>query len=67
MKHPHSYTFGGDSYIKGFHILLQALRELGKSLEKLKRLNEKYRNLKIQVVGRIGYEKLLIYTDKHGL
>lgn len=66
---------GGDSYIKGFYILLQALRELGKqgikakfiltnkyrseSLEKLKRLNEKYRSLEIRVVGRIEYEKVI--------
>ena len=66
---------GGDSYIKGFHILLQALKELGKqgikarfiltnryslrNLEILKRLSGKYRNLEIQVVGRVSYEKLL--------
>jgi len=66
---------GGDSYVKGFHILLQALKELGKqgikarfiltgnysirSLEILKRLSRKYRNFEIQVVGRVEYEELL--------
>ena len=66
---------GGDSYVKGFHILLQALRKIGKqgdktrfiltnrynprNLEILKRLNEKYRNLEIRVMGRVNYEKLL--------
>jgi len=66
---------GGDSYVKGFHILLQTLNKLGKqgikvrfiltnrysprNLEMLKRLGEKYRNLEIQVVGRVDYEELL--------
>jgi len=66
---------GGDSYVKGFHILLQALKELGKqgikarfilagnhsirSLEILKRLSKKYRNFEIQAVGRVEYEELL--------
>jgi len=66
---------GGNSYVKGFHVLLQALKDLGKrgikvkfiltnkysprNLEILKHLSEKYRNLKIQVVGRVGYEELL--------
>jgi glycosyltransferase involved in cell wall biosynthesis len=65
---------GGDSYIKGFHILLQALSKLGKqgvrarfilankystkSLEALRRLSYKYGNLDIQVLGRMEYEKL---------
>jgi len=71
---------GGDSYVKGFHILLQALKELGKqgikarfiltnrysprNLEILKRLSEKYRNLEIQVVGRVDYEELLEIRKK---
>jgi len=66
---------GGDSYVKGFHVLLQALNKLGKqgikarfiltnrysprNLEILKHLSEKYRNLEIQVVGRVDYEELL--------
>jgi len=66
---------GGDNYVKGFHILLRALKELGKqglkarfilagnysvrSLEILKRLSKEYRNLEIQVVGRVEYEELL--------
>ena len=66
---------GGDSYVKGFHMLLQTLRELGrrgvkarfiltntyrqKSLEKLKRLNEKYENLEILVAGRLKYEEVI--------
>jgi len=66
---------GGDSYIKGFHILLQTLNKLGKqgvkarfiltnrysprSLELLKQLSDKYRNLEIQVLGRIEYSKLI--------
>jgi glycosyltransferase involved in cell wall biosynthesis len=66
---------GGDSYVKGFHILLQALNKLGKrevkarfiltnrysprSLEILKQLSDKYRNLEIQVLGRIEYNKLI--------
>ena len=66
---------GGDGYVKGFHILLQALNKLGRqgikarfiltnrysprNLEILKRLGEKRRNLEIQVVGRVDYEELL--------
>jgi glycosyltransferase involved in cell wall biosynthesis len=66
---------GGDSYVKGFPLLLQILRELGKrgdkirfiltnsygprSLRTLKALNEKYRNLEIRVVGRVTYEEIL--------
>jgi glycosyltransferase involved in cell wall biosynthesis len=65
---------GGDSYVKGFRVLLQALSKLGKqgvrarfiltnkystrSLEALRRLSYKCGNLDIQVVGRIKYEKL---------
>jgi len=65
---------GGDSYIKGFHILLQALNKLGKqgfkasfiltnkyshqSLEMLKKLSEKYSSLNIQLLGRVEYSKL---------
>lgn len=66
---------GGDSYVKGFHLLLQALNKLGKqgvkarfnltnkyspqSLEKLRRLSRKYSNLDIQVLGRVEHTELL--------
>jgi len=66
---------GGDSYVKGFHILLQALNRLGKqgvkarfiltnrysprSLEILKQLSDKYRNLEIRVLGKIEYSRLI--------
>jgi len=66
---------GGDSYIKGFHILLQILNKLGKhgikarfilaggygskSLGTLEQLSNKYRNLEIQILGRVKYGKLL--------
>ena len=66
---------GGDSYVKGFHVLLQAMKYLGKrgvkarfiltnkyspeSLSALKQLGEKYRNLEIEVMGKIEYSKLL--------
>jgi len=65
---------GGDSYVKGFHILLQALSKLSKqgvkarfilageykprSLETIRQLCFKYRNLNIQVLNRVEYEKL---------
>ncbi|OYT57526.1 MAG: hypothetical protein B6U76_00725 [Desulfurococcales archaeon ex4484_217_2] len=66
---------GGDSYVKGFHILVQALKQLGKqgikakfiftnrynskSCMLLKRLNKMYRNLEIEVVGRVEYNVLI--------
>ena len=66
---------GGGSYAKGFHILLQALREVGKrgvksrfilankyshrNLKILKGLSKKYGNLEIQIVGRVKYEELV--------
>jgi glycosyltransferase involved in cell wall biosynthesis len=66
---------GGDSYVKGFHILLQALNKLGRqgvkarfiftnrysprSFEILKQLSDKYGNLEIRVLGRIKYSKLI--------
>ena len=66
---------GGDRYVKGFHVLLQAMGELGKrgvkarfilansysqrSLKALKALSEKYGSLEINVVGRIEYRELL--------
>jgi glycosyltransferase involved in cell wall biosynthesis len=66
---------GGDRYVKGFHILLLAMGELGKrgvkarviladsyrqrSLKALKTLSEKYGNLEINVAGRIEHRELL--------
>jgi len=66
---------GGDSYIKGFHILLQALNRLGRqgvkarfiltnryspgSLEILKQLSDRYRDLEIRVLGKIEYSRLI--------
>jgi glycosyltransferase involved in cell wall biosynthesis len=68
----------GDSYVKGFQVLLQALNKLGKrgvkarfiftnkyssrNLQILKQLSEKHRNLDIQVLGRMEYNKL---TELH--
>jgi len=65
----------GDSYVKGFHILLQALSKLGKqgvrarfvftnkysprSLGMLKQLSDRYGNLEIRVLGKIEYSKLI--------
>lgn len=69
----------GDTYVKGFHILLQTLKKLGKlgvkaefilmntysprSLEELRKLEERYRNIRVQVIGRVKYETL---TKLHG-
>jgi len=71
---------GGDSYVKGFHILLQTMKLLGrqgvkarfiltnryssKSISALRQLNEKYRNLEINVVGTIEYNELLKLHQK---
>jgi len=65
---------GGDSHVKGFHILMQALNKLGiqgvkarfifigeyssESLETLKRLSRKYKSLNIQVLGRVEHGEL---------
>jgi len=69
---------GGDSYVKGFQVLLQALNKLGKrgvkarfiftnkyssgNLQILKQLSEKHGNLDIQVLGRMEHNKL---TELH--
>jgi glycosyltransferase involved in cell wall biosynthesis len=72
----HTFLYvGGDSYVKGFHILLQALSKLGKqgvrarfiltnkysprSLGMLKQLSDRYGNLEIRVLGKIEYSKLI--------
>jgi glycosyltransferase involved in cell wall biosynthesis len=66
---------GGDNYIKGFHVLLQALNILehrglraniiftnkysSKSLEILNRMKEKLKNVNLEVAGRVKYNELL--------
>jgi glycosyltransferase involved in cell wall biosynthesis len=66
---------GGDSYVKGFHMLLKAMKELGRqgvkgifiltniysseSMKILSALSNKYKNLRINVVGRIEYHELI--------
>jgi glycosyltransferase involved in cell wall biosynthesis len=71
---------GGDSYVKGFHILLKAMKELGrqgikarfiltnkysrKSIKILNTLNSKYENLRIDVVGRVEYHELIKLHEK---
>jgi len=71
---------GGDSYVKGFHILLKAVKELGrqgiktrfiltnrysrKSIEILNTLTNKYKNLRIDVVGRVEYHELIKLHEK---
>jgi len=71
---------GGDSHIKGFHILLKAMKELGKqgikarfiltnrysreSIKILNTLTNKYENLRIDVVGRVEYYELIKLHEK---
>jgi glycosyltransferase involved in cell wall biosynthesis len=71
---------GGDSYIKGFHMLLKAIKELGKqgikarfiltnkysreSMKILNTLSNKYKNLRIDVVGRLEYHELVKLHEK---
>jgi len=71
---------GGDSYIKGFHTLLKAMKELGKqgvkarfiltnkysreSMKILNTLTNKYKNLRIDVVGRVEYRELIKLHEK---
>jgi glycosyltransferase involved in cell wall biosynthesis len=67
---------GGDRYVKGFHILLEALERLGRrgvnakfllantynqeSLKALETLSERYKSIKINVIGRVSsHEQLL--------
>jgi len=66
---------GGDSFIKGFHILLQALRQLGKNRIRakfilagsynqqsagiLKSIGDKYDCLDIQLIGKVKDEEIL--------
>jgi glycosyltransferase involved in cell wall biosynthesis len=71
---------GGDSYVKGFHILLKAIKELGRqgvkasfiltnkysreSMKILSTLSNKYKNLRIEVVGRVEYQELMKLHEK---
>jgi glycosyltransferase involved in cell wall biosynthesis len=66
---------GGDSYIKGFHILLKVVKELGKqrvnaqiilaggykseSLKILNTLSNKHQNLKIRIVGKVSQKEII--------
>jgi len=65
---------GGDSYVKGFHVLLQTLNKLcgqgfkvrffltnkygSSSLEALRRLKDKCISVEVQVLGRLEYSEL---------
>jgi len=71
---------GGDSYMKGFHVLLQVIKMLGKREAKakfilagkygfesfliLRQLGERYRNLEINVEGKIEYSELIKLHQK---
>jgi glycosyltransferase involved in cell wall biosynthesis len=71
---------GGDSYIKGFHILLKAVKELGKqgirlciflageynysNLRILSELRSKYQSLEIWVLGKVGYKDVIKLHEK---
>jgi glycosyltransferase involved in cell wall biosynthesis len=71
---------GGDSHVKGFHILLKAVKELGRqgikarfiltnkysreSIKILKTLANKYENLRIDVVGRVESHELIKLHEK---
>jgi glycosyltransferase involved in cell wall biosynthesis len=71
---------GGDSYIKGFHILLKAVKELGRqgiktrfiltnrysreSIKILNALTNKYESLRIDVVGRVESHELVKLHEK---
>ncbi|MCC6055471.1 MAG: glycosyltransferase family 4 protein [Desulfurococcaceae archaeon] len=71
---------GGDSYIKGFHILLKAVKELGKqgiglriflvggynysSLRILSELRSKYQSLEIKVLGKVSHKDVIKLHEK---
>jgi len=71
---------GGENYIKGFHILLRTIKELGKqgikarfiltnkysreSMKILNTLSNEYKNLGIDVVGRVEYHELIKLHEK---
>jgi glycosyltransferase involved in cell wall biosynthesis len=66
---------GGDRYVKGFHILVEVVKKLGRqgvrakfiltntynqrSLKTLRTLSQRYKNIEINVVGRVNYHELL--------
>jgi glycosyltransferase involved in cell wall biosynthesis len=71
---------GGDSYVKGFHILLKAMKGLGRqgvkarfilanrygheSMKILNTLSDKYENLRIDVIGRVEHHELIKLHEK---
>jgi glycosyltransferase involved in cell wall biosynthesis len=71
---------GGDSYIKGFHILLKAVKELGKqgirlriflageynysNLRILIELRSKYQSLEIWVLGKVSHKDVIKLHEK---
>jgi len=71
---------GGDSYIKGFHILLKAMKELSEqgirlriflageynysSLRILSELRSKYQSLKIWVLGKVSHKNVIKLHEK---
>jgi glycosyltransferase involved in cell wall biosynthesis len=71
---------GGDSYIKGFHTLLKAMKELGKqgirlriflageynysNLRILIELRSKYQSLKIWVLGKVSHNDVIKLHEK---
>jgi len=71
---------GGDSYIKGFHILLRAVKELGKqgirlriflageynysNLRILSELRSKYQSLEIWVLGKVSHKDVIKLHEK---
>jgi glycosyltransferase involved in cell wall biosynthesis len=66
---------GGDSYVKGFHMLLKAVKELGKqevrariilageygndNLKILNELRSRYRGLEVLVLGKVSHEEII--------
>jgi glycosyltransferase involved in cell wall biosynthesis len=71
---------GGDSYVKGFHMLLEAVKELGKqgvkaqiilageygndNLKTLDELRSRYRGLEVLVLGRVSRDEILKLHEK---
>jgi glycosyltransferase involved in cell wall biosynthesis len=71
---------GGDSYVKGFHMLLKAVKELGKqevkariifageygndNLKTLNELRSRYRGLEVLVLGRVSRDEILKFHEK---
>jgi len=71
---------GGDSYVKGFHMLLKAVKELGKqevkariilageygndNLKTLNDLRSRYRGLEVLMLGRVSRDEILKLHEK---